>query len=270
MSQKIESAGAVVFISHGAPDVLLNAPETLACWRELAAGLPRPQAIVVVSAHWEARVATVSLAIAPETIHDYSGFPAALSAMRYPVSGSLDWATRVVRRLAGAGIAVETHPDRGMDHGAWVPLLGLFPQADIPVVQLALAHGSSPDENVRLGAALAGLREEGVLILTSGAITHNFRWLNWRGTPPPLPQATQFTEWVAARLAAQDVAALCDYRNAPSGAAAHPTEEHFLPLLIAVGATTGETPQRYQPPFTYGSLAMDAYVWGGVLGERNG
>lgn len=251
----------ILFVSHGAPDALLNAPETLSCWREIAAKIVTPSAILVISAHWEARVATVSLATAPETIHDFSGFPRELYDLRYPVLGSPALAERVVSVLSAAGIAVETHPSRGLDHGAWVPLSVLFPKGNIPVVQLALAHNSSPSDNFKLGQALSALRAEGVLIVASGAITHNFAWLDWRSEKDPLPKAQIFTDWVADRLAAQDLPALFAYRTALHGAEAHPTEEHFLPLFVAWGAALGEKPVRYSPPFTYGSLAMDAYRW---------
>jgi 4,5-DOPA dioxygenase extradiol len=126
---------------------------------------------------------------------------------------------------------------------------------------LSLAHNGSPTEHYQLGVALSSLREEGVLIVASGAITHNFAWLDWRSQKDPLPKAQIFTDWVADRLAAQDLPALFAYRTALHGAEAHPTEEHFLPLFIALGAVDGEAPTRYSPPFTYGSLAMDAYLW---------
>ncbi len=251
----------VLFVSHGAPDALLNAPETLSCWRKIAAKIPTPSAILVISAHWEARVATLSLAAAPETIHDFSGFSRELYDLRYPAQGAPDLAKRVVERLSAEKITVETHPNRGLDHGAWAPLSVLFPQADIPVVQLSLAHNGSPTEHYQLGVALSALREEGVLIVASGAITHNFAWLDWRSQSEPLPKAQIFTDWVADRLAAQDLPALFAYRTALYGAEAQPTEEHFLPLFVALGAAMGAKPVRYSPPFTYGSLAMEVYVW---------
>jgi 4,5-DOPA dioxygenase extradiol len=137
----------------------------------------------------------------------------------------------------------------------------MYPDASVPVVQLSLVRHGAPAAHLALGRALAPLREEGVLILASGAITHNFDWLDWRGRAAPLPQAHAFSEWVGARLAAHDVPALLDYRATQYGAAAHPTEEHFLPLFVALGAADGDAPARHQPDFSYGGLAMDAYVW---------
>ncbi len=253
----------VVFVSHGAPDALLKAPDTVACWRELGKAVSEPTAILMVSAHWEARHPTVSLSGAPETIHDFGGFSPVLHRMQYHAPGAPKLAERVASLLTSAGLAVDLHPSRGLDHGAWVPLTAMYPQANIPVTQLSLTRNASTADNFALGQALAPLREEGVLIVASGAITHNFGWLDWRAEDDqaPLPQARIFTDWVAERLAAQDVPAMLAYRSAPYGADSHPTEEHFLPLLVALGAAGGDSPTRYSPHFAYGGLAMDAYLW---------
>ena len=252
----------VVFLSHGAPDALLNALDAVSCWRKMGEALPEPSAILVISAHWEARQPTASLAGAPETIHDFSGFSPALHRMQYPAPGAPALAERVVALLGSAGMAAELHPTRGLDHGAWVPLSAMYPQAKVPVTQLSLIRNGSPAQHFALGQALAPLRDEGVLIVATGAITHNFDWLDW-GNPDasPAPQAQVFADWVAAQLDAQDASALLAYRSAPRGAAAHPGEEHFLPLFVGVGAAGDDLPQRHQPPFSYGGLAMDAYVW---------
>lgn len=253
----------VVFVSHGAPDALLKAPDAVDCWREIGRQIPQPSAILVVSAHWEARRPTLSLSGAPATLHDFSGFPPALDRIQYPAPGAPALAERVVSLLSAAGVAADLHPNRGLDHGAWVPLSAMVPQANVPVTQLALVRNADAATHFALGQALAPLREEGVLILASGAITHNFGWLDWHadGEHAPLPQARLFTDWVAERLAAQDVPAMLDYRSAPHGAEAHPTEEHFLPLFVALGAAGGDPLQRYQPRFTYGGMSMDAYLW---------
>lgn len=253
----------VVFVSHGAPDALLKAPEAVACWRGIGRDLPRPAAILAISAHWEARVPTASLSGAPETIHDFSGFSPVLHAMQYPAPGAPALAERAVALLSAAGTAAELHPGRGLDHGAWVPLSAMFPQADVPVTQLSLVRNAGPATHAALGQALAPLRDEGVLIVATGSITHNFGWLDWHAADgqAPLPQAQAFADWVAERAAARDVTALLDYRAAPHGAAAHPTEEHVLPFFVALGAADGDLPTRHRPPFAHGGLAMDAYVW---------
>jgi 4,5-DOPA dioxygenase extradiol len=251
----------VVFVSHGAPDALLKAPDAVACWREIGKQAPVPAAVLVVSAHWQARSPTLDLAGAPETLHDFSGFAPSLHRMQYPAPGAPALAEHAASLIAAAGMTAELHPDRGLDHGAWVPLSAMYPDANMPVAQLSLVRNGSAATHLALGQALAPLRDEGVLILASGAITHNFDWLDWQGEADPLPQARAFSDWVGERLAAQDVPALLDYRSAQCGAAAHPTEEHFLPLLVALGAAGNGSPVRRQPRYTHGSLSMDAYVW---------
>ena len=252
----------VVFVSHGAPDALFKAPDTVACWREIGRRIPRPKAILAVSAHWQALSPTASHAGAPATIHDFSGFAPALYDLQYPAPGAPALAERAVSLLAEADIAAALHPGRGLDNGAWVPLSAMYPQGNLPVTQLSLTRQGAA-AHFEYGQALASLREEGVLILASGAITHNFSWLDWdaENDPPPLPKARVFADWVAEQLGAGKAAALLDYRAAPHGAQAHPSDEHFLPLLVALGAAGKDAPERFSPGFTYGGLAMDAYVW---------
>jgi 4,5-DOPA dioxygenase extradiol len=254
----------VVFVSHGAPDALLKSQDTIACWREFGQRIPKPAAILVISAHWEMRHPSASLAFMPDTIHDFSGFPEALYRLRYPAPGAPDLATSVVALLSAANLRADLHPDRGLDHGAWVPLSVMYPQADIPVTQLSLVADKGPATHLELGKILAPLRDEGVLIVASGAITHNFSWLNLNADQPPENKAKIFSEWVAERIAANDIASLLAYRSAPHGAEAHPSEEHFLPLFVALGATMNDKPARCQPQFTYGALSMDAYLWQNV------
>src|SRR5512139_3339215 len=158
----------VVFVSHGAPDALLKAPDTVSCWREIGQQLPEPAAILVVSAHWEARQPTASLSGAPEALHDFSGFSPALYRMQYRAAGAPALAERAVSLLSAAGLAADLHPGRGLDHGAWVPLSAMYPQAQVPVTQLSLARNASTAAHYALGQALAPLRDEGVLILASG------------------------------------------------------------------------------------------------------
>jgi 4,5-DOPA dioxygenase extradiol len=254
----------VVFVSHGAPDALLKAPGAVACWREIGRQLPEPKAILALSAHWEARVPTASLAGAPATIHDFSGFAPALYRMQYPAPGAPALAERTAALLSAAGISAALHPDRGLDHGAWVPLSAMYAKANLPVAQLSLTRQGAA-AHFALGQALAPLRDEGVLILASGAITHNFAWLDWNAgnDRPALPKARAFADWVAEQLTARNVSALLDYRSAPHGAESHPSEEHLLPLFVALGAADADPPERYRPDFAYAGLAMDAYVWRG-------
>lgn len=251
----------VVFVSHGAPDALLKATDAVACWRDIGKQAPAPAAVLVVSAHWQARHPTLSLAGAPETLHDFSGFAPALHRMQYPAPGAPDLAEHAASLIVAAGMTAELHPDRGLDHGAWVPLSAMYPAANVPAVQLSLVRNAGPAAHLALGRALAPLRDEGVLILTSGAVTHNFDWLDWRAEAAPLPQAHAFSEWVGERIAAHDEPALLAYRSTECGTEAHPTDEHFLPLFVALGAAGADRPARHQAGFAYGGLSMDAYVW---------
>lgn len=258
----------VVFISHGAPDALLNAPDAVACWREIGQTLPQPRAILVISAHWEARQPTASLSGAPETIHDFAGFAPQLHRMQYRAPGAPALAERVVGLLNSAGITAELHLTRGLDHGSWVPLSVLYPDANVPVTQLSLILKGSAEQHLALGKTLAPLRDEGVLILTTGAITHNFAWLDWNAhAAAEVPEARAFADWVGEQIHAGKVAALTRYRDTALGAAAHPSEEHFSPLFVGLGAAGEDAGQRYQPAYTYGALAMDAYVWGAASPE---
>jgi 4,5-DOPA dioxygenase extradiol len=183
--------------------------------------------------------------------------------MKYPAQGAPLLAMRVASLLSDAGFNSEFHPNRGLDHGAWVPLTGMFPNADIPVTQLSLIRNGTALTHFEIGKVLAPLRNEGILILASGAITHNFGWLNWRAdaTEMPNPKARAFGEWVAEQIATHADVSLINYRQAPNGAESHPTEEHFMPLFVALGAANADTPSRYRPHFAYGALSMDAYLW---------
>lgn len=253
----------VIFISHGAPDALLKAPSAVACWREIGAAVPRPKAILALSAHWEAVTPTVSLSERPETIHDFAGFARELYSLSYPAPGAPDLARRVAQRFAETGMALQTHATRGLDHGAWVPLRAMFPEADIPAVQLALPYQGDAADLLAIGTILRPLRDEGVLILASGAITHNFGWLRWSEgeSTQPLPRAKAFADWVGERIADRDLQGLADYQLAPWGQEAHPSAEHFMPLFAALGAANDDAATRHQPAYTYGGLAMDSYVW---------
>ena len=164
-----------VFVSHGAPTLALEPAEAGAMLARLGRELPRPQSILVVSAHWEAERPTVSTAALPRTIHDFYGFPRELYSLSYGAPGAPRLAQRVTELLAAAGIGCDEAPDRGLDHGAWVPLRYLYPEADVPVTQLAVSPGLGAAHHLELGRALAPLADEGVLVLGSGALTHNLR-----------------------------------------------------------------------------------------------
>jgi 4,5-DOPA dioxygenase extradiol len=254
-----------LFISHGSPMMALEDGRAHRFLKSYAAELPRPKAILVASAHWETAEPRVTASAAPPTIHDFGGFPDALHRMVYPAPGDPALATRVVALLREAGFAAATDPARGLDHGAWVPLSLLYPAADIPVLQLSLQTHLGPAHHLRLGAALRPLRDAGVLVVGSGSLTHNLMMLR-RGTGdtlPPLPWVAAFDQWVADQVAAADVAALLAWRDqAPHAAENHPSDEHFIPFFVALGAATPDAPgTRVHHSHTYAALAMDAYAF---------
>lgn len=255
----------VVFLSHGSPTLPFDEIPARSFMVGLGAKLPRPKAILCISAHWEAEVASLTGAAAPETIHDFYGFPKALYELKCDAPGSPELASRVAGLLKDAGIEAKIDPKRGFDHGVWNPLMLLYPQSGIPVVQLSLLGGQSTAAHVALGRALAPLREEGVLILASGGAVHNLRWLDWSNKGGVTDWARDFDRWVGARVEAGDEPALIDYReDAPNAPLAHPSEEHFLPLFVALGAAEAKSPKgkRLHDSFVFGSLSMAAYGWG--------
>lgn len=248
-----------LFVSHGTPTLAIDPGATGKALAECGKTLPRPNAILVISAHWDTVAPIVSAAPKPETIHDFGGFPEVLYTLQYPAPGAPELASRVAALLAGAHIAI--HPDRGLDHGAWVPLRFLYPGADIPVTQLSLQSRLGAAHHFRIGQALAPLRGEGVLILGSGGIVHNLGQLNWSGGEPEA-WAYQFAEWMGERVAAGDIDALLDYRKqAPDAIRSHPAEEHLMPFYAALGAG-GAPATRIKLGYTLGSLGMDAYLFG--------
>jgi len=225
----------------------------------LAAELPKPRAILLVSAHWESRELLLTGAKAPATLHDFSGFPAELFALQYPAPGAPKLAEQVRQLLADAGLPARLDAERGLDHGAWVPLRLMYPQADIPVLQLSLPSQLGPALQTRIGRALAGLRAQGILLIGSGSITHNLGELDWQAGPEQIqPWAQAFRDWLVERLAVDDQTALHDYRaQAPGAVRNHPSEEHLLPLFFARGA--GEHFKVAHSGFTLGALGMDIY-----------
>ena len=254
-----------LFLSHGSPMLALQDSPARRFLQGLGKTLPRPQAILAVSAHWETRGGpAVSLAEQPETIHDFGGFPRALFEMQYPAPGAPAAATRAAALLSEHGIAAGRSAQRGLDHGAWVPLTLMYPEADIPVAQLSVVHGASPAEHERIGRALAALRSEGVLVVGSGSLTHNLYEYRGQGIDAPVPQwVSEFEAWMKARLEGSERAALLDYRRAaPFAAQNHPTEEHLLPLYVAMGAAGPDArATQLHASFEHGVLAMDAYAF---------
>ena len=248
-----------LFISHGSPMLALQPGASGVALSQLAAGLPKPTAILLVSAHWESSELRVNGARQPATLHDFGGFPAPLYQIQYPAPGSPTLAAQVVELLAEAGLVAQIDPTRPLDHGAWVPLSLLYPQADIPVVQLSLPSRLGPALQNRIGRCLSVLRRQGVLLIGSGSITHNLGELDWHAGPQTItPWAKDFRDWIVERLEQDDEAALLDYRRqAPHAQRNHPSDEHLLPLFFARAA--GERFSLVHQGFTYGALGMDIY-----------
>ena len=254
-----------LFISHGSPMHAVNAGAAGVVWAALAEKLPRPKAVLMVTAHWESRLPTFSGSATPPMIYDFGGFPEALYRINYPAPGAPTVALRAQSLLTAAGIDAGIDHQRGFDHGTWVPLLKMYPNADIPIVQLSVQTAMSAKHHLDVGRALAPLADEGVLIVGSGHLTHNLRdWMQSANVATPLAYATKFQEWVYQRLIVQDEDALCRYRQlSPDAARAHPSEEHFLPLLVAVGAAKkGVGVARLYAGFEGAALAMDVYRFG--------
>ena len=248
-----------LFISHGSPMLALQPGASGPALARLASELPRPRAIVVVSAHWESSELRVSATAQPRTWHDFGGFPAALYRVQYPAPGSPPLAAEIIRLLADAGLPAQLDDQRPLDHGAWVPLSLLYPQADIPVVQVSLPSRQGPALQSQVGQALSALRGQGVLLIGSGSITHNLGELDWQAGPEVIePWAQAFRDWMVTKLESQDEAALHDYRQqAPYAVRSHPTDEHLLPLFFAHGA--GGRFKVEHSGFTLGALGMDIY-----------
>lgn len=255
----------VLFVSHGAPDEALRRSAWSESLAEFALGLPRPDTVVVVSAHWEEPVpARVTSESRPETIHDFQGFPPPLYDIRYPCRGSPEAASGIVNRLTEAGLASEADADRGLDHGAWVPLRFLYPEADVPVVAVSLPRPRTPESLRALGRALAPLRGEGILLVGSGGLVHNLRLIDWEErNAPPSPWAVEFETWMRGRLSAGDEKGLLSYREkAPHALRAHPTTEHLDPLFFALGAAEGDPCRSLHDGFEFGSLSMGCLAFG--------
>lgn len=248
-----------LFISHGSPMLALQPGASGPALQRLAAAMARPRAILVMSAHWESRELLIGSAAQPLTWHDFGGFPAELHAVQYPAPGAPQLALEVQRLLAQADLPSRLDPQRPFDHGAWVPLTLMYPQADIPVLQISLPSHQGPAMQTRIGQALASLREQDVLLIGSGSITHNLGELDWRAGPEVItPWAQEFRDWMVAKLVSGDQAALYDYRRqAPSAVRSHPSDEHLLPLFFAQGA--GSLFQVEHSGFTLGALGMDIY-----------
>ncbi len=257
------STAPVFFISHGAPTFALEpgllGPKLTVAGRQLAG----VKAILLVSPHWQSRDIRVMTTAAPATIHDFGGFPRALFELQYPAPGSPRYASKAAELLSGAGYTVTLDARQGLDHGAWVPLRYLLPNADVPVFQVSMPYSLDTAGALALGRALAPLREQGVVILGSGSMTHNLYEFRQQGGREAA-YAGEFSRWIHSAVMAAEVERLVDYRAlAPHAERAHPTDEHYLPLLVALGARSDDEPAHFmEGGISHGVLSMDSYAWG--------
>ena len=269
-----------LYLSHGSPMIALEPRAAGHFMRRLGPAIDgrfgRPKAVLIASAHTLTREPVLLAAPRHEAIHDFGGFDPRLNQMRYDAPGAPELAHRVAELLQSAGIPVHRIDQGGLDHGIWTPLRYAYPDADVPVLPLGWPPNWSPAQLFALGQALAPLADEGVLIIGSGAITHNLRRVFGGGGMHPVdqaatPESTDFREWFASKVAAGDWAALQDYRaQAPHAALMHPSDEHLLPFFIAAGAGAGAAAragaaghgQRVHASFEFGDLGMDSYAFG--------
>jgi len=250
-----------LFVSHGAPTVLIADCPARDFFRQLGREIGRPEAIVSISAHWCTTEPRVSGNPRPDTIHDFGGFPAELYELAYPAPGDPKLAGRISALLHDQGVECREDLSRGFDHGVWVPLMLMYPEADIPVVQLSVQPHLGPEHHLSVGNALRPLRDESVLIIASGSATHNLRDFFGRELDaPPLPYAGEFTGWLKEAISGGRIEELLDYeRQGAHAVKNHPTPEHLLPLFVAMG--TGGIGKVLHESYIYGAISMAAFSW---------
>lgn len=260
-----------LFVSHGAPTFALEPGLAGANLAALGRRLPCPQSVLVVSPHWMTRQPQATLSLRPQTIHDFGGFDPALYQLRYPAEGAHLAARRALELLKAAGLPATSDADRGLDHGAWVPLMHLYPNADVPVFQVSLPLWLDADGAYDYGRALAPLADEGVLIVGSGSLTHNLYEFSM-GDARAQAYAAEFAQWVREAVLEGDHERLRHaLAIAPHARRAHPTAEHYLPLLVAAGAAAQTLPASViEGGIVHGVLSMDSFVFGAELAMGEG
>ena len=262
---KLVPVAPSLFVSHGSPTFALDAGGYGRALERFGEEIPRPAAIVIVSAHWEAAwPIRVGAAARPPLLYDFGGFPKALYELTYPAPGSPDLAGEVVRMLSDAGLPAEPDPTRGWDHGVWVPLRLLYPDASVPVVEVSLPLPRHPQTVLRMGAALAPLRRRGILLAGSGGLVHNLRLARLDRADGPIDEwARRFDDWARERIERRQKDELVRYREiAPHAELAVPASEHFDPLLFALGASEeSDSTEQLSSGFRYQNLSLASFAF---------
>ena len=257
-----------IYVSHGAPTFALEpgtAGALLADVGQRVLSLADVRAVLMISPHWQTEGLQLGASAQPETIHDFRGFAAPLYQLQYPAPGAPAVAQEVAAHLAAAGLPSQLIEEQGLDHGAWVPLMHMFPEASLPVVQLSLPLDLSGVQAVALGHALAPLRSQGILIMGSGCLTHNLAEFRLAQSDLPAAYVDEFVQWTRHAVIRHDEAALSQFHDAPHGKRAHPTDEHFLPLLVVLGSReSSETVEVIEGGVTHSVLSMEGYVFGSL------
>ena len=254
-----------LFVPHGAPTFALDPGAAGAVMIDTAAALPKPRAIVIISPHWDTDIVSVGSAETLATMHDFYGFPQALYELAYPATGSVDASHEVSAAIAKAGLPVVEMPSQGLDHGAWIPLRLMFPNAEVPVIPVSVQSHLGVQGAYALGRALAPLVDQGFLVIGSGNLTHNlgdYRIARQNGGQAPT-YVHDFPNWLAEKIMQHDISALLDYRQqAPDAVRAHPSDEHLQPLYVALGAAGDALRiERLHTGVSDDVLAMDAYAF---------
>jgi 4,5-DOPA dioxygenase extradiol len=250
-----------IFVSHGAPSLIIEDCPTRDFFMQLGKDIGRPKGIVCVSAHWTTAEPRITMHPQPPTIHDFGGFPEELYSLRYPAPGDPALGKRIISLLVDRGYAAEGDLSRGLDHGAWAPLMMMYPEADIPLVQLSVQPHRGAEYHFRLGSALQSLRDEGILLLASGSATHNLRDYFGRGVDSVPPEyVREFAEWLKQSVSEGATDELLDYvQRGPHALQNHPTPEHFLPFFSVLSKTERGT--LLHDAYNYGVLSMMAFSW---------
>lgn len=255
-----------LFIAHGSPSLAIENNEYTQFLNQLGQSISRPKAIVLFSAHWESPVQMVSKVAEYSTIYDFGGFDPALYSIRYPAKGNEDVSTEIESLFTKNGISFKNENTRGLDHGAWVVLRQLYPNADIPVISMSVNPNLAPEEQYKIGKALSELREQDILIIASGGTVHNLRVLNWADNGVTDEWALEFDNWLAQKLGKWDLVSLFNYHSlAPNAAIAVPPygNEHFIPIFYAMGAVDNNPKATLlHRSYRYGNLSHSVWQFG--------